>query len=31
VRLHWDTVMGDSDADRQLIDLAIKSAINELT
>ena len=31
VRLHWDTVMGDTDADRQLVDLAIKSAINELT
>lgn len=31
VRLHWDTVMGDTEADRQLVDLAIKSAINELT
>jgi hypothetical protein len=31
VRLHWDTVMGDGEADRQLVDLAIKSAINELT
>jgi len=31
VRLHWDTVMGDTDADRQLVDLSIKSAINELT
>ena len=31
VRLHWDTVMGDTDADRQLVDKAIKSAINELT
>ena len=31
VRLHWDTVMGDTDADRQLVDVAIKSAINELT
>ena len=31
VRLHWDTVMGDSDADRQLVDKAIQSAINELT
>ena len=30
VRLHWDTVMGDTDADRQLVDLSIKSAINEL-
>ena len=31
VRLHWDTVMGDTDADRQLVDAAIKSALNELT
>jgi len=31
VRLHWDTVMGDTDADRQLVNLAIKNAINELT
>jgi hypothetical protein len=31
VRLHWDTVMGDTDADRQRVDSAIKSAINELT
>ena len=31
VRLHWDRVMGDTDADRQLVDLAIKSAINELS
>ena len=31
VRLHWDTIMGDSDADRQLVDVAIRSAINELT
>jgi hypothetical protein len=31
VRLHWDTVMGDADADRQLVSVAIKSAINELT
>ena len=31
VRLHWNTVMGDTDADRQLVELAIKSAINELT
>lgn len=31
VRLHWDNVMGDTDADRQLVDRAIKSAINELT
>lgn len=31
VRLHWDTVMGDADADRQLVNSAIKNAINELT
>ena len=31
VRLLWNTVMGDTDADRQLVALAIKSAINELT
>jgi hypothetical protein len=31
VRLHWDTIMGDTDADRQLVDVAIRSAINELT
>jgi hypothetical protein len=31
VRLHWDTVMGDADDDRQLVGVAIKSAINELT
>lgn len=31
VRLHWDTIMGDSDADRQLVEVAIRSAINELT
>ena len=31
VRLHWDTVMGDGDAERQLVDKAIQSAINELT
>ena len=31
VRLHWDTVMGDADPDRQLVSVAIKSAINELT
>jgi hypothetical protein len=31
VRLHWDTVMGDTDADRQLVDTAIRNAINELT
>jgi hypothetical protein len=30
VRLHWDTVMGDSDADRQRVDEAIRNAISEL-
>ena len=31
VRLSWETVMGDAEADRQLVDSAIKSAIRELT
>jgi hypothetical protein len=31
VRMHWDTVMSDADSDRQRVDAAIKSAINELT
>lgn len=31
VRLQWDTILGDTPADRQLVDDAIKSAINELT
>lgn len=31
VRLHWDTVMGDADSDRQLVDSAVQSAIRELT
>ena len=31
VRLFWDTVMGDTDADRQLVDSAVKSAIRELS
>ena len=31
VRMHWDTVMGNTDADRQAVDQAIKSAIRELT
>ncbi len=31
VRLHWDTVMGDSEDVQQLVGVAIKSAINELT
>ena len=30
VRLHWDTVMGDTVADRQLVDEAIQNAISEL-
>jgi hypothetical protein len=30
VRLHWDTVMRDTDADRQLVDEAIQNAISEL-
>ena len=30
VRLHWDTVMGDATADRQLVDEAIRNAIIEL-
>jgi hypothetical protein len=30
VRLQWDTVMGDDANDRQLVDDAIKSAINQL-
>lgn len=31
VRLQWDTVLGDTPAERQLVDDATKSAINELT
>ncbi|MCC7327877.1 MAG: hypothetical protein IT521_13865 [Burkholderiales bacterium] len=31
VRLHWDALMGDADADRQRVDMAISNAINELT
>ena len=31
VRLQWDSVMGDADADRKLVAAAIQSAINELT
>jgi hypothetical protein len=31
VRLHWDTVMGDTDDSRRMVDVAVKSAINELT
>jgi hypothetical protein len=30
VRLYWDTVMGDTVADRQLVDQGIKDAITEL-
>jgi len=30
VRLHWDTVMGDTVADRQLVEEVIRSAICEL-
>jgi hypothetical protein len=30
VRLHWDTVMRDTDADRQLVNEAIRNAISEL-
>jgi len=30
VRLYWDTVMGDTAADRQLVDEVTRSAINEL-
>lgn len=31
VRLQWDTILGDAPTDRQLVDDAISSAINELT
>ena len=30
VRLYWDTVMGDTEADRQLVDQSIQGAIAEL-
>ena len=30
VRLYWDTVMGDTAADRQLVDQGIKDSITEL-
>jgi len=30
VRLHWNTVMGDAVADRQLVDEATRNAITEL-
>ena len=31
VRLQWETIMSDSEADRQLVDIAVKNAIRELT
>jgi len=31
VRLHWNTILGDEPADRQHVENAITSAINELT
>ncbi len=31
VRLHWDTIMGNAEGDRQLVDAAISSAIRELS
>lgn len=31
VRLQWDSVMGNTDAERKLVDAAIASAINELS
>ena len=31
VRLYWDTVMGDADADKALIEQSIRSAIRELS
>lgn len=31
VRLQWDAILGDAPADRQHVDEAIRSAINELT
>jgi hypothetical protein len=30
VRLQWETVMGDTEADRQRVEAAIKAAIDEL-
>ena len=30
VRLHWNTVMGDAAADRELVDEVTRNAINEL-
>jgi len=31
VRLQWETILGNGAADRQLVDNAIRNAINELT
>ena len=31
VRLHWETIMSDAVADRQLLDVAVTNAIHELT
>ena len=31
VRLHWDSILSDGDADRQLVENAIASAIRELS
>lgn len=31
VRLQWETILGEAPSDRQLMDDAIKSAIDELT
>lgn len=31
VRLQWETLMSDSDADRQLVDKIVENAIHELT
>jgi hypothetical protein len=31
LRLHWDTIMGNTEGDRQLVDSAISSAIRELS
>lgn len=31
LRLKWDTILGDSDEDRQRVDAAIRGAINELS
>lgn len=31
VRLHWDTIMGNTEGDRQMVDAAISSAIRELS